>query len=111
MPITRPLTVMAIFSLMAIFLHDIFYIGVIILAFDVRSRYIDYRNYKNFEWSNKMGTRFKRSYCSRGVAMHIWGEDAEQFFSERGYKWYHIFPDEFPFILTKRKFWKSVFGL
>lgn len=110
-PIVRPLTVMAIFSLMAIFLHDIFFIGVIIMAFDVRSRYMDYKKFKDREWSDTMGRRFMKSFCSRGVAIGIWGDTAEEFFKAHGYKPYHILPDGFPQVFFKRKFWKSVFGV
>jgi hypothetical protein len=110
-PILRPLIFTAIFSLMAIFVHDLFYIMMIILLFDIRARYVDYRNYKDREWSPMAGKRFMRSFCSRGVARSIWGNDAVEFFKARGYKPYHIFPDEFPMVLFKKRLWKSVFGV
>lgn len=109
MPIVRPLTVAAFFSILSVAISSWFYIGVFILLFDARSRYLDYKKHQHLEWNPHLGNKFKRSWCSRGVAQCIWGEDAKKYFKEHDYKFYHVLPDRFPLILFTLKFWKSVF--
>lgn len=109
MPILRPLIVMAVFGLLAIFVSNWYYIGVVLLAFDTRARHVDYKRHKHLKWSPHLGDKFRRSWCSRGVAMSIWGEDAEKYFTQRGYLFYHIFPQGFPMVFFTKRMWKSIF--
>ena len=111
MPVIRPLTVLCMFVLLSLALSKIFLVGVVILCVDVYARWRDYRRFKYVEWSHKLGHYFKTSWCSRGVAGCIWGEDAKVFFHQNGYRWWHITPDGFPFVFFRLKFWKSMAGL
>lgn len=51
----------------------------------------------------------RRSWCSRGIAVAVWGDVARIYFRALGYKSWHILPDGFPRVLLTRDFWAGFF--
>lgn len=110
----HPPILLFLLSLFAgLIIHPIFYLGSLIFIGDIRGRYKDYQVLKRkprkyFRYD--ILVLFGRSWCGRQVVIASW-PPAEEFYTLQGYKWYHVFPDEFfttntP--LLKKKFWVNL---
>ena len=113
--IVFPLSLSLISGILSYFVFSLFWIAMIILIIDANSRYKEYIKYKNKDLSNKkinkLIYKFKGSRCSRNVAIELFGKVARIKYRELGYKFYHIFPDNFPKCFISLRFWMSVFGI
>lgn len=108
--ILAPLS-LAAFGLL-LFLYT--WLGLLLLAFglaDAYGRYRDYRyltSYFTDKVSDRLGIYHGRSFCGRQMVIAIepaWRED----YHERGYRWYHILPDDFFNAVRRPRFYKNLF--
>lgn len=88
---------------------------------DARSRYQDYKMMKDYFYLYGFDARLvkhvAKSRCQRDaviVAAREMGVEAEcmRYFNNRGYKWYHLFPDiifDRPAVLLSKSFWATTF--
>ena len=109
--IYRPTLVGIISFFFAVLFHWVFWIGVILMIFDARARYKDYLYLEDKRFSEAMCARFGHSWCGRGVCEYVWPEEATKYYYDRGYRWYHVFPDGAPWSFFRLDFWKSVIGV
>lgn len=85
--------------------------GAIILTgftFDALSRAEDYRFYREVPRERNayfLCRRLKGSWCQRGVAIALLGDEARMWFNHWGYSWYDILPDNAPRCFVQRQFW------
>lgn len=107
--ICRPLTAAVIFALAAIYINWWAFAPLFsILMIDVVFCAIGYREGRGRALtSGALLRRAARSWCSRGVAIALWGNTARIYFRALGYKPWHILPDGFPFIYLRRSFWTN----
>lgn len=93
--------------------HIIFILGVIIMIFDILARYKEYLFITNCSSDKKkmsMIKHMKSSWCTRTVAKYSY-HPASSYYKKMGYKWYHIFPDNFHKRIFTFRFWLSLLGI
>lgn len=77
-------------------------------AADVLGRYRDYRYLSRFEYmTHRLALFYGRSYCGRRLVSTLY-PTMKTLYHSKGYRWYHILPDEFPHILVRRQFWRTL---
>ncbi|MFZ1815684.1 MAG: hypothetical protein WBO55_08320 [Rhizobiaceae bacterium] len=95
-------------------------LGLLILAFDIRGRRMDFRNaHRHFTMGRdpaRVAKSYQFSWCSRvACESAAWsagkesGEAVSDYYLGNGYRWFHIFPDrtfsrDCPFITVR--FWE-----
>lgn len=98
-----------ILSLLAVFIGFIFVMD----AAARLSMYLYYATTDRVLNSLRVMMNCRKSFCSRQVAIALYGKVAQKFYSEMGYRWYHVLPDatfslKTPFL--RFSFWKAVFN-
>jgi hypothetical protein len=94
--------------------------GLAILIFDLRGRQLDFRaarrHFENGRNPARVAKSYQFSWCGRVACQHAaWaagketGGEVASYYSENGYRWYHIFPDntftlQSPFLTLR--FWE-----
>lgn len=112
-PIIRPLGIAVVLGLLvATFVGPAW--GVIPLAFfgfDALGRLKDYfvllhdddtHPYQHIDY-------LKTSWCGRGVGIALYGDDASRVYEAKGYRWYHIIPDDILRRVWTAEFWRNFF--
>lgn len=109
-PVDRPIIILAIFAGLTM-INLIFLTGVFIMSLDVLARYSDYLRLKGHRYQPGIAYQMRQSWCSRGVAIYLWGDHARRLYESLGYRWYHILPDGAPRVFLRVSFWKHVIGI
>lgn len=109
-PVDRPIIILAIFAGLTM-INLIFIVGVFIMSLDVLARYRDYLCCRGVRFQPGIAYRMRGSWCSRGVAIYLWGDRAKSLYDSLGYRWYHILPDGAPRVFLRWSFWKHVIGV
>jgi hypothetical protein len=91
----------------------IFLLGIV----DSWGRYNDYRYLKSCGWlPGRLADYYGRSFCGRWMVKAIalpmtssgFRYKWKTYYCLRGYRWWHLFPDGFPSVLTKPTFWRNL---
>lgn len=98
------------------FLSVFAYLFSCLMALDASSRYQEFLTHARSRMRLnpiRVIKYFQSSFCSRQVAIAIYGDAARCWYIEHGYRWYHILPDKTfsrsPVLFTKQ-FWKRSLG-
>lgn len=84
------------------------------LFVDMLAKLSDYQYYSSTNEvlnSLRLMTKLRKSFCSRQVAIALYGDTARKFYRSLGYRWYHIFPDGVfcrKSVFFRREFWRVV---
>lgn len=104
-----PILVAGVFIALS-FWHPVFILAYFVMVLDISARckeYIYLLETKDVRYAKK---RMGASWCGRTAAVAAIPE-LRQYYIDKGYRWWHITPDGFPFVFLKWSFWKSVVGI
>jgi len=88
--------------------------------FDAHGRFQNYKQIKDsiqeMGFDNRLIKPFTHSKCQRDAVIVAgddlgYGDEVRSYFSDLGYRWYHVLPDAFvenPFVLFRGMFWKRI---
>lgn len=91
----------------------VFILLSIVMVFDTIARYKDYKAIvacTNPQKELVMVRYCRTSWCTRTAAMAA-SPEAKVYYRARGYKWYHLLPDNFFKRAMTLRFWTSLTGL
>lgn len=81
-------------------------------AADTLGRLNDLLYLASFDYiPERLAMYYGRSFCGRQVciaAAREFGGRTRRVYHTAGYRWWHVLPDGFPVIITKRLFWRNV---
>ncbi len=116
--ILPPFSLIIIGALLGVFVHPAFFMVCVFGLADTFGRYQDYWYLMSQYFDEKEGEcnipvgiadYYGRSRCGRWLVgtCDSWYRDNE-FWYDRGYRWWHFLPRGFPAILLKRRFWHNL---
>jgi hypothetical protein len=76
---------------------------------DTFGRYKDYLYLSRFGYlTPRLADFYGRSRCGRSVVIAVGGGSYREYYKEKGYKFWHFLPKDFPMVLFNRRFWCSL---